>query len=97
MDQGELCEVYLEGWFRDTLPIETLAILRLDGDMHESTTDAFSALYDKVSVNGFVIVDDYGAYPRCRAATSDFRASRGITERMVDIDGSGAFWQRGVA
>jgi O-methyltransferase len=92
--------VFLEGWFRDTLPtapIERLAILRLDGDLYESTTDALSTLYDKVSVGGFVIVDDYGAYPSCRAATIDFRASRRVTERMYDIDGSGVFWQRGVA
>jgi hypothetical protein len=92
--------VFLEGWFRDTLPaapIERLAILRLDGDLYESTMDALCALYDKVSVGGFVIVDDYGAYPSCRAATIDFRASRRVTERMYDIDGSGVFWQRGVA
>ena len=91
--------VFLEGWFRDTLPsapIEKLAILRLDGDMYESTMDALSALYDKVSEGGFVIVDDYGAYPRCRAAIEDFRAARNILERMHDIDGSGVFWRRGV-
>jgi len=27
-------------------------------DTYESTTDALGALYDKVSVGGFVIVDD---------------------------------------
>jgi hypothetical protein len=32
-----------------------------------------------------------------KAASNDFRASRGTVERMVDIDGSGVFWQRGVA
>ncbi|HZI84705.1 MAG TPA: TylF/MycF family methyltransferase [Casimicrobiaceae bacterium] len=87
---------FLEGWFRDTLPsapIDRLAILRLDGDMYESTMDALSALYDKVSQGGFVIVDDYGAYPRCRAAIEDFRATRGITAAMHDIDGSGVYWQ----
>jgi hypothetical protein len=90
---------FLEGWFRDTLPkapIERLAILRLDGDLYESTMDALSALYDKVSVGGFVIVDDYGAYPSCRAAIGDFRGARGVTEKMYDIDGSGVYWQRGV-
>ncbi len=88
--------VFLEGWFRDTLPsapIDRLAILRLDGDMYESTMDALSALYHKVSPGGFVIVDDYGAYPRCRAAIEDFRSARGITAAMHDIDGSGVYWQ----
>ncbi len=34
---------FLKGWFKDTLPtapIERLALLRLDGDMYESTMDA---------------------------------------------------------
>ena len=47
--------IFLKGWFKDTLraaPIERLAVLRLDGDMYESTTDALTALYDKVSPAG---------------------------------------------
>lgn len=90
---------FLEGWFRDTLPgapMERLAILRLDGDLYESTMDALSALYDRVSPGGFVIVDDYGVFENCRAAIADFRAARGIGDRIYDIDGSGVFWQRGV-
>ncbi len=42
---------FLKGWFRDTLPeapIERLAVLRLDGDLYESTIQALDALYDKV-------------------------------------------------
>ena len=34
---------FLPGWFRDTLPtapIEQLAVLRIDGDLYESTMDA---------------------------------------------------------
>jgi O-methyltransferase len=34
---------FLEGWFRDTLPdapIDSLALIRLDGDLYESTMDA---------------------------------------------------------
>jgi hypothetical protein len=91
--------VFLKGWFRDTLPtapIDRLAILRLDGDLYESTIQPLSTLYDKVSVGGFVIVDDYNLFPNCRAAIMDFRQSRGIADRMYDIDGSAVFWQRGV-
>lgn len=46
---------YLKGWFKDTLPsapIKKLAVLRLDGDMYESTMDALSALYHRLSVGG---------------------------------------------
>ena len=88
---------FLEGWFRDTLPdapIAELAILRLDGDLYESTIEPLLALYDKVSPGGFIIVDDYGIFPCCKQAADDFRATRGIVDPIEDIDGSGIFWRR---
>ncbi len=90
---------FLPGWFRDTLPaapIERLAVLRLDGDLYESTMEALVALYPKVSAGGFVIVDDYGL-PTCRAAIEDFRLAQGITDPIQLIDWTGAFWQRSTA
>lgn len=88
---------FLEGWFRDTLasaPIERLAILRMDGDLYESTMEALTALYEKVSPGGIVIVDDYGILDGCRAAVTDFRRERGIDEPIYRIDDSGVHWQR---
>lgn len=88
---------FLVGWFRDTLPgvrIDRLSVLRLDGDLYESTMDALRYLYPKLSVGGYVIVDDYGGVPACRAAVEDFRAKDGITEEVKRIDYTGAFWQR---
>ena len=87
---------FLPGLFRDTLPgapINQLAVLRLDGDLYESTMDALTALYPKVSPGGFVIVDDFGV-PTCRAAIEDFRQARGITDPIHQIDWTGVFWQR---
>jgi O-methyltransferase len=89
---------FLSGWFRDTLPtapIERLSVLRLDGDMYESTIVALQALYPKLSPGGYVIVDDWGAFPGCRAAVEDFRAENGVTDELHQIDWSGVFWQRG--
>jgi hypothetical protein len=89
--------IFLDGWFRDTLPaapIEGLAVLRLDGDMYESTMEALTALYDKVSSGGFVIVDDYGCIEACRRAVHDFRDARGIADKIVDIDGWGVYWRK---
>jgi O-methyltransferase len=89
---------FLVGWFRDTLPtapIERLAVLRLDGDMYESTMDALRALYPKLSPGGYVIVDDYGAVPGCKAAVEAFRAEHGITDPIEPIDWTGVFWRRG--
>lgn len=88
---------FLKGWFKDTLPtapIEKLAVARLDGDMYESTMDAFVNLYSKLSVGGYLIVDDYGAVRRCREAVHDFREKNGIREEMVKVDHSGIFWRK---
>jgi len=89
--------IFLKGWFKDTLPkapIEKLAVLRLDGDMYESTMDGFTNLYDKVSPGGYIIVDDYGAVKACAKAVNDFRASRGIKDPIKNIDDIGVFWQK---
>jgi O-methyltransferase len=89
---------FLIGWFKDTLPpapISNIAVLRLDGDMYESTMDALGALYSKVSPGGFVIVDDYGLPENtCRRAIEDFRAAHTISEPIVDIDGWAVYWRR---
>lgn len=87
--------VFLEGWFKDTLPtapIGKLAILRLDGDMYESTMDALNALYGKVSPGGFVIIDDY-VLKACAQAVNDFRSTHGILAPMYDVDGAAVWWQ----
>ena len=88
---------FLPGWFRDTLPaapIDRIALLRLDGDMYESTYVALSALYPKVSPGGFVIVDDFGALPNCRKAVEDYRARHHITDELTTIDWTGVYWTR---
>lgn len=88
---------FLKGWFKDTLPtapIEKLAILRLDGDMYESTMDGLKNLYAKLSPGGFLIVDDYGAVPACKDAVHDFRRANGISEEIIKIDWGGVYWQK---
>ena len=89
--------VFLKGWFKDTLrsaPIEKLAILRLDGDMYGSTMDALTALYPKLSVGGFCIVDDYGAIEACKQAVTDYRAAHDITAEIHTIDWAGVYWRK---
>lgn len=88
---------FLKGWFRDTLsraPIEKLAVIRLDGDLYESTMDALVSLYPKLSVGGYLIVDDYGAVSACRQAVHDYRESHGISDEILPIDWAGVYWQR---
>ena len=88
---------FLKGWFEDTLPmapIDQLALLRLDGDMYSSTMQSLDALYDKVSIGGYVVVDDYGSIPACKQATDDFRERRVIDDRIHTIDWTGVYWRR---
>ena len=88
---------FLVGWFRDTLPkapIQRLAVLRLDGDMYESTMIALQSLYPKLSIGGYLIVDDYWAVTSCRKAVTEFRAENAIMEPIREIDRAGIFWQR---
>lgn len=88
---------FLEGWFADTLPhapIERLAVLRLDADLYESTMQALVALYPKVSVGGWVIVDDYQAIPACRAAVEDYRREQGISDPLEKVDWKAVCWQK---
>ena len=87
---------FVEGWFKDTLPSlrgERFAVVRLDGDLYESTMDGLENLYPSLAVGGFLIVDDF-AFPNCRAAVEDYRRAHGIREEIEPIDWTGAFWRR---
>jgi hypothetical protein len=87
---------FLVGWFRDTLPAEPpgpLAVMRLDGDLYASTMDALTCLYPRLSVGGYVIIDDFILTP-CREAVEEFRDRMRITEPLREIDGVGVFWRR---
>lgn len=89
--------VFLKGWFRDTMPtapVDRLAVMRLDGDMYESTIDPLRHLYDKLSPGGFVIVDDYGLLPPCKAAVDDFLAERRLSPSIEPIDGQGVWFRK---
>jgi hypothetical protein len=72
---------FLKGYFADTLPaadFEALAIARLDGDSYDSTMDALTALYPRLSSGGYIIVDDWHL-PSCRQAVFDYRQAHDIT------------------
>ena len=87
---------FLKGWFKDTLPsapIERISIMRLDGDMYQSTMDAITALYPKLSVGGYCIIDDY-QIQSCREAVHDYRERMHITEPIREIDWTGVYWQK---
>ena len=91
---------FLVGLFKDTLPdapIERLSVVRLDGDLYESTMDSITALYPKLSVGGYLIVDDYSSpmwSKACGQAIRDFRDQQGITEPIQEVDWNAIYWRR---
>jgi O-methyltransferase len=88
---------FVKGWFNDTLdtlPAEQISLLRLDGDLYESTIQALEPLYPKLVVGGFCVIDDYGNIEACKQAVHDYRTTHGITDPIIDIDGCGAFWRK---
>ncbi len=87
--------VYHEGWFQDTVPaaeIGEIAMLRLDGDLYESTKVCMEHLYNKVVKGGFVIIDDW-PLAGARAAVVEYL---GYTPEVTDIPGglSPVFWRK---
>jgi hypothetical protein len=90
---------FLKGWFKDTLPtapISKLSLIRIDGDFYESTRDGLNHLYDRLSVGGYVIIDDYGedSWTYCRKAVDEFRKGRHIEDPLVAVDSKCVYWQR---
>lgn len=91
---------FIKGWFKDTLPrlsINKLALIRHDGDFYESTMDVLNNLYDKLSMGGIVIIDDYGAeFVQCTEAVDEFRKCRNITDDMIKVDFGCCWWRKTV-
>lgn len=88
----------LEGWFKNTLPKinaeQQFSLIRLDGDMYESTMIALENLYPKLNVGGYYVVDDYGAIFACKTAVDNFRKIHCIKEEIMWVDWTGIYWRR---
>ncbi len=88
---------FLPGFFSATLPtapVERLSLLRLDGDMYESTFEALTHLYPKLSPGGYCIVDDYGDIAPCKRAVEDYRRANAITAPIEVIDWAAVYWRK---
>ena len=87
---------FVKGWFKDTMPglrDRTWSVMRLDGDLYESTTDVLTNMYPKLSPGGWQIIDDYSS-PACAKAVHDYRDANGITEPIEVIDDDGICWKK---
>ncbi len=87
---------FIPGWFEKSLPtcdVGTLALLRVDCDLYDSTRTVLDALYSRVAPGGYVIVDDYAILPPCKQAVDDFRDDLGIEDALYPIDQHAVFWR----
>jgi len=87
---------FIKGFFENSLVnsnINKISILRLDGDMYTSTISVLDALYDKVSIGGAIIIDDYDWKDAgCGNAVDYFRGKRNIKTNMVKSYANCVWW-----
>ncbi len=89
--------VYHKGWFQNTvqravvrgqLSGKKIAMLRLDGDLYESTMVCLEHLHPLVPRGGFVVIDDY-ALTGCRLAVTEYHAKHALKPQIISIRGGG--------
>lgn len=74
------------------MPIASLAVLRADADLYESTRDILVHLYPKLSVGGYAIFDDYQNLSDCRRAIDEYRLEHHINDPIIPIDKRAVYW-----
>src|SRR5262249_25963866 len=87
---------FLLGPLEATLPesgIDSVALLRLGDGIGASAGDVLEAMYAKVSIGGYVVLDEY-ADPACAQAVQNFRAHHGIDAPLEAVDWSAVAWRK---
>lgn len=81
--------IFVEGKVEDTIPNiipENISLLRLDTDWYESTYHELKYLYLKLSVNGILILDDYGHWKGAKEATDKYIEEKNLKFFLHRID-----------
>uniref|UniRef100_A0A7R9WMA8 Macrocin O-methyltransferase n=2 Tax=Craspedostauros australis TaxID=1486917 RepID=A0A7R9WMA8_9STRA len=94
---------FVKGFFKDSMPglskqVGKFAVMRLDGDMYESTVDVLYTMYDKLSIGGYLIIDDWWAtknvpFP-AKDACEDFFLVHGINPEIIPVDNMSIYWKK---
>lgn len=66
---------FVKGAVEQTLKInkpDKISLLRLDTDFYSSTKSELEHLYERVSSNGIILIDDYGHWKGCKKAVDNF-------------------------
>ena len=103
LDDGH--QEWVVGYFNETMPslrnrVESLSLLRLDADLYQPTWEVLVAMYDRVSIGGYVVLDDMHL-PYFTSAVTDFRMRFNITEPVYTVrgqqsknPGGGSWWRK---
>ena len=94
---------FLVGYFKDSLPaaikknkFKCFSVLRLDGDIYESTWQSLEYLYPYLNVGGVIIVDDFSDWEGSFRAVHDFRKKNNIRTPIVQVFHKAGELSRGV-
>lgn len=77
------------GWFRETLPsasIERIALIHIDADWYDSVKLCLEHFYDRISPNGVVVLNDYGAWQGAKRAVDEFIVQHQLKVRLKWVD-----------
>lgn len=88
--------VFVKGFFHETLPsldAGCFSLIRLDGDLYESVYVSLESLYPKLSLGGFVVIDDF-CLPPCKQAVEDYRSRMAIKSTIHQVDWTGRWWRK---
>lgn len=89
----------LPGFFEDSLPgpVDSLALLRVDGDLYTSITTTLERLWPLLRDGGFVVFDDW-KFAQSKRAILDFRKRWRIDTPILFANGTldpMAYWRKG--
>jgi O-methyltransferase len=83
---------YIVGPVESTIPEnmpDKIALLRLDTDWFSSTYHELVHLWNRISTNGILIIDDYGDWAGAKTAVDQYFREVGIHPFLNRIDGTG--------
>lgn len=84
------------GWFLDSFTRsgpDAIVVLHIDADWYASVAAALMAWYHRVSVGGYVVLDDFGCWPGCRQAFYEFVGMRALRPDLMRV-GDQAWWRK---
>lgn len=86
----------VKGWFQNTLPLKPdfpISVLRLDGDLYESTLVCLKYLYPWLSKGGILIIDDW-QLEGCQKAFNDYFLDVIENKPKLILDNGVTYWQK---